>query len=306
MGHPDDTLRLAPPRHAVPWRRGLAGLLLCAALLAGGGWAWWRSAPGGALPETEPAELLRLAPRQPQLLRLAGWPQILVLVLPDTAVQAAMLNRAAALLEKAGAPKDAVLGDVALAHAIAADGDTAESYYSGHNYMLADLDRFFRLAAAAGIRLTAEEAWLRKRLALARREGGAALISFAARGEGQDAESLAAILLHEIGHGIFFSQPAFASHVLAAWRSAFTPQERAALTAFLAQRNYDTRQEGLMANEAMAYLLFTPDRRFFDPARDAGLDAAAVARLRQALWHPMLSSAPCVPAGEACLSAAPH
>jgi hypothetical protein len=39
----------------------------------------------------------------------------------------------------------------------------------------------------------------------------------------------------------------------------------------------------LMANEAYAYLLCTPDQRFFDPRRDIGMSDLAAERLRAAL-----------------------
>jgi hypothetical protein len=52
---------------------------------------------------------------------------------------------------------------------------------------------------------------------------------------------------------------------------------------FLARDGYDTRQEDLMANEAMAYLLYTPDRRFFDPLRDLGWSESQALRLRSML-----------------------
>ena len=62
----------------------------------------------------------------------------------------------------------------------------------------------------------------------------------------------------------------FAAHVRRVWRYSFTAADRAALTAYLARGGYDPTQEELMVNESMAYLLFTPDDRFF-AAAEVGL-----------------------------------
>ena len=67
------------------------------------------------------------------------------------------------------------------------------------------------------------------------------------------------------------------------WETSFTEAERTAVRRFLLAEGYDTAQEEMMANEAMAYLLYTPDRRFFDPARDLGWSDAQADRLRNLL-----------------------
>ena len=65
----------------------------------------------------------------------------------------------------------------------------------------------------------------------------------------------------------------------AVWQNGFTAAERAAYRAFLGREGYDTGNEELMANETMAYLLFTPDPRLFS-ASMVGLGEAVVERLR--------------------------
>src|SRR5215831_15291531 len=91
-------------------------------------------------------------------------PAILVLDFASLRRQGLMLNRVAALIEKAAEPRDRVLSDGELDQAIRAHGDTVETYYYGHDYRASDLARFFALADRDGVRLTAEEQTLRSLL----------------------------------------------------------------------------------------------------------------------------------------------
>ncbi len=242
-------------------------------------------APGLAAPvllaEADEAAILALYPSAPVLLRLAGEREVFVLVFPDLAAQAATMNRVAALVEKAGFARDRLVTAEELAGAIAARGDTPATWYMAHDYSAADLARFFRLADATGQKLSVEEAWLQAQLAPLHASGrDFALLTLTAEAGGNDAVMRAAVLRHEVAHGRFFTRPAFAARVLALWREALTTVEREAFTAFLAREGYDTGNERLIANEAMAYLAFTPDPRLFKP-ETIGLapDRAAALRL---------------------------
>ncbi len=302
-GAEDDTVRLPRP----PARPARAGLVRGAAILgtlgvaAAASWAWMGMAPTPPAPPapapppviaaippvpllTE-AELLALLPERPSLLRLRENPRVFVLLFPSLAQQGATLNRAAALVEKAGLPRDRLLDGVELAAAIARSGDTAETWYLGHDYRSADLARFFALAERDRVALTEAELWLREQFATASALAGSgpfAFVSAANPGGQLDAAMRNAVLRHEIGHGHYFTLPGFAEHVQAVWQSGFTEAERAAYRAFLGREGYDTGNEELMANEAMAYTLFTPDPRLFSPNL-IGLPPAAVERLRELL-----------------------
>ncbi len=190
------------------------------------------------------------------------------------------------LIEKAGAPRDRVLTDAELAVAIARSGETPATYYYGHNYRGSDIERFLALAARDGITLTAEEQWLRAQVARIRAHLPAgeefAFISVPGIETRVDASMRRAILHHELGHGYFFTNPAFAAHVARVWREVFTDAERARFRAFLQQEGYDPTLEEVMLNEAMAYMVFTPDPRFFTPAH-VGMDDARAEVLRAAL-----------------------
>ncbi|WP_198373509.1 hypothetical protein, partial [Roseomonas rosulenta] len=290
---------------------GLAAVVLAA---AGGLWWWWRGT-GPAEPPPKPelpvvarpapavvavvpptdrigppiasqAEILANRTDAPSMFRLDANPRVFVADFPNLDRQGAAFNRAAALLEKAGLPRDRVLDDAALAAAIARSGDTPATYYYGHNYRGRDLERFFALAERDGIRLTPEEAWLRGEVQRIRRLVPApaefAVISVPGIEERVDEAMRRAILQHEIGHGHFFTSERFAEHATRVWRESFTEAERASFRAFLAREGYDPSIEEVMVNEAMAYLIFTPDPRFFTPSH-AGLTDARADVLRAAL-----------------------
>ncbi|MBW8268813.1 hypothetical protein [Caldovatus aquaticus] len=246
--------------------------------------------PGRAPPQADAgppllgeAEILAHRAAVPTLLRLAVNPRVFVLDFPDLASQGAALNRVAALVEKAGLPRDRLLTDSELAAAIARSRDTPETWYYGHDYRGRDLERFFALADRDGIALNPLESWVRAQFEHARRlvpEGEeVALISIAAPGPRMTEALRAAILRHEIGHGHFFTLPAYAAHVRRVWREGFTEAERAAFRRFLGAEGYDTEDEDLMMNEAQAYLIHTPDPQIFN-AGLLGLPEAQVARMR--------------------------
>lgn len=231
-------------------------------------------------------EILAHRATAPTLFRLAENPRVFVVDFPDLDSQGATFNRAAALIEKAGQPRDRVLDDAELAAAIARSGDTAATYYYGHNYRGSDLERLFALADRDGVALNEQERWLRGELARIRAALPSgedyAVVSVPGIEPRVDAAMRRAILHHEIGHGHFFTNPAFARHVAEVWHDVFTERERARFRAFLEREGYDPSNEEVMMNEAMAYLLFTPDPRFFTPAH-AGLDDARAGELRAAL-----------------------
>ncbi|NMJ39933.1 hypothetical protein GWK16_01675 [Roseomonas sp. JC162] len=284
-----------------------AGAVVAAGVAGAGAWYWLRSgAPetpakpeGPAVVQPPPPTPAETTPRlaaadaifghratAPTLFRLAENPRVFVFDFPDLDAQAATFNRVAALVEKVGQPRDRLLDDAALAAAIARSGDTAATYYYGHNYRGRDLERFFMLADRDSIALNPSEQRLRQEVqrlrGLVPAPGDFAIISVPGLESRVDPTMRRAILNHEIGHGHFFTNTEFAEHVAKVWREVFTEQERAAFRAFLEREGYDPALEEVMMNEAMAYLLFTPDARFFTPMH-AGLTEARAEQLRTAL-----------------------
>jgi hypothetical protein len=257
-------------------------------------------APRHAARLATPGEILAHRGEGLGIFRVAGNPAIVVLDFPTLTEQGRMLNRIAALVEKSGLPRDRVLDDAALAAAIATRGETVETFYFGHNYRATDLVRFFSLAAAQGVALNAEERRLAEILAdlgiappgpdgLPRLAEAAAVVTVPALqpengaiglGFPIDAGVREAILRHELSHGEFFTNKAYHDHVAAWWHQRLTARERTRFRRFLADGGYDPELEEVMMNEAMAYVIHTPDPRFFTPEA-VGLDPASVERLRE-------------------------
>jgi hypothetical protein len=282
----DDTVRVLPRRHRrVLWPLAIAATIVVA--LAGSA-AFWLLRPHHIVPPpvaTAPPPQIASGPvfrletateqaiqeniaRDLSIFRFADNPRILVLDFASLHEQGKMLNRVAAFVEKAGLPHDRVLTDEELEAAIRAQGDTVETFYFGHDYAAGSLARFFALAEREQIELDPQEEKLR---ALLRQEGwlapgvAAGLISVPAAGSDPriTATARAAILRHELSHGEFFSNPAYAGYVHDFWLKELTGEERGAIRGFLAKEGYDVREEELMFNEMQAYLMFTRDPAFF-------------------------------------------
>jgi hypothetical protein len=288
-----------------PWYywAGLTG-----ALLAGGIAAWLLLSPAEPLPGTplvsvpphqpapespapnieipfQTASIPQIEARRgttPALFRLQEDPAVLVLDFPGLHVQAQMLNRVAALIEKADMPRDRVVAEAELDAHIRATGGDPDAYYYGHDYRAADLARFFRLAADQNIPLNPSEIWLRDRLARfgwLQQAAVGALISIPGVGAGIDATSRTTIFRHELSHAVYFTDPAYVALTQHLWTGMLTEQERDAIRAFLGKDGYDTKDEDLMANEGQAYLIHTRDPRYFMPAM-VGIDAVRETILR--------------------------
>jgi hypothetical protein len=241
-------------------------------------------APEFAIRTANEAEIRENVPSGLTVFRFAQDGRILVLDFASLHQQALMLNRVAALIEKAGQPHDRVLDDASLDRAIRDGGDTPDTYYYGHDYSAAALERFFQLAEKGEVALDAEEQRLRR---LMQQVGwlapgvNAGLISIPAVGADPNItpSARATILHHELSHGLFFADPDYAAFVHRFWDRALTGTERDGVRKFLQAEGYDTRIEELMYNEMQAYLMFTPDPAFFTPAR-VGMTAERLAELQ--------------------------
>jgi hypothetical protein len=230
-----------------------------------------RDATGIAVRLADEAEILAHQAGATTVFRFAANRRVLVLDFASMREQGLMLNRAAALMEKAGLPRDRVLRDDELDAAIAASGDTVETFYYGHDYAAEDLLRFFTLVDRDGVRLREQEEWLRRLLT---QEGllapGArgALISVPAVGAAPDIDARlrAGILRHELAHAEFFTNRPYADYVRQFWREGLGEEGRAVFRRYLVALSYDPKLDDLMANEMQAYLMHTPDPRLFNAA----------------------------------------
>jgi hypothetical protein len=304
----DDTIRLAPPSRRKPepllssrraWLAG-AGILGAACLVRGVSFLLESPTPGPPVrsipalpprtaavtpaPQLVPAtgtvairtaneqQILQNVPAGVTVFRFADDRRILVLDFASLYQQGMTLNRVAALIEKAGAPRNRVLPNDELLAAIRADGSTVANYYYGHDYSALALRRFFELADAEKIPLGPDEDWLRHLLdQVGWSAPGAAggLISIPAVGADPNVTLPAryAILHHELSHGLFFTDPDYAGFVHDFWNTALQDNERDGVRKFLGSEGYDTAYEELMYNEMQAYLMFTRDAAFFTPTR---------------------------------------
>jgi hypothetical protein len=314
---------------AAGWRWGLAAIA-AGLVLAGGAafWLWPRAtaelpkapAPGlpppvaakaAPLPVLSMAELLASQTTGWRLVRLREYPAVLAIEFPDLAEQGAAMNRIAALLEKAGAPRDRVLGDVELAALITRSGDNSQTFYQGHDYDGPGLARFFTRAEAQRLKLNAGEERLRRELlSVGLLQSGAggmkagsgdlqALITFTSTqaddpatpvDETVDAVRRESVLRHEASHGRYYTQPSYREHSRRFWTEAYTDAQRERFRAFLAGAGYNRADEDLMINEAQAFLLHTPDARAFTAA-SIGLSAAELEALRSRFWRTLPAEA---------------
>lgn len=297
MPRSDDTVIFRPERNR---GRSVALVIACAVVLAafGAGGYWLAGRDGvaervtaaNAPPASEPislaseAEIRAEHPAVRTVIRFASNPAVLVIDFPTLAEQGRMLNRLAAWAEKAGVAHDRVPSEEVMAAAIAASGTTADTYYYGHDYSAAAVARFFALAAEEHMALRPEEEDLRRITVRAAAEPagfGAVITIVRADAANQvTAQARATILRHELSHGEYFTDPAYAAAVTHFWEAVLTGPERAAFRRYLAQEGYDPALEDLMRNEAQAYLMHTADPAFFDPAR-LGIPPGRLSQLRQ-------------------------
>ena len=270
----DDTVIIRRARRKWPMIPVLVALG-CVVAAGMGGLIWMRLATSPPslppIPAATEAELRAESPTTRTVLRFALNPAILVLDFPTLAEQGEMLNRIAAWEERAGVPRDHLLADAELDVAIRAGGSTPETYYYGHDYSAAEIARFFAHADLEHIALNPREQELRALVsrAAAEPQGFGALITLprADAANQVDASSRAAILHHELSHGEYFTNPVFARSIKTIWDSVLTASERSSFRTYLATEGYDSGIEDLMMNETQAYLMHTPDPRFFDPSR---------------------------------------
>jgi hypothetical protein len=278
------------------------------------------AAAAAGAPTLTLAELLAGHSKDWRVARLQENPAVLVIEFPSLTAQGAAMNRLAALLEKADAPRDRVLSDAELAALIARAGDNAQTFFQGHDYDAAGLARFDALVVKQGQPLNAAEQRLRRVLLDSgllretpegvRPQGAQAVITFTATqpddptttlDESVDERRRESVLRHEVSHGRFFTRPAYREHCRHFWRDVLTESQRESMRRYLASLGYDRRDEELMLNEAQALLLHTPDTRAFN-AEAAGIPEPMLSALRTRFWRTLPAEVDAATAGADGLS----
>ncbi len=278
-------------------QNNIAGcLLLLTGLLTACNTPIEKANPSGSLVAQDARfeQILAANNRRTELFRYA--PNLYVLDFIDLDTQADMLNRIAALVELADAPRDKILSKAEISELLAKAGRSWRTLYHGHDYRAADLARFFSLAQTQPSPLNEAESQLlslllelkffkaevrdsvKQYVAL---EPAKALISIPedANTPAKPSELRAELFSHEVRHGLYFTDQAFRERCRELWLALPEPQ-REPIRTFLSQLGYDLNQENLVINEFQAYL------RASDPtdlAGRLGLSEAELETIRQQL-----------------------
>jgi hypothetical protein len=232
------------------------------------------------------AELLQGVSNEWLVGRLESNPMVLTIGFPNLAEQAQAMNRIAAFVEKADAPRNRVLDNAELSGLIARAGDLPETFYLGHDYSAENLAAFFAQVRRQELPLNAQEEQLFRTLLTERLvvqseelhpgEGSVALITISQlprtdlallKLPSDDRILAAAILEHEISHGEFHTRPDYQTRCWYFWKSQLTESERKEWRLLLQSMGYDTNNENLLVNEMQALLMHTPDARYFGEAQ---------------------------------------
>lgn len=260
------------------------------------------AAPAGEAPPPPPltmpgqaraATLEEIASRPPTRLtayRAAHNPLVVILDFPSLNDQAQALNRAAALIEKKGLPRDRVMGDGELRQYIASSGKKYDTFYAGHDYSAAALARFFTLAEAGGITKPEGdvlEILLKLKVLRVADKGfkpgtpAQAVITLASIGADRpdNVEFRRDVLRHEMAHGEYFTHVFYRAQCQRFWQDVLSEAERRLFLRFFEKLDYDVTDGVLMVNEMQAFLGFTPSPRLFGAAK-LGITEDEMAGLR--------------------------
>ena len=250
------------------------------------------------LPATEAADfpgILNNRSEQAKVFTYGSRGLIRIIDFPDLQTQGRMFNRVVALIERTGAPRSRVMDNDELIQFIRSVGKSETTFAYGNDFLISELVVFFNLADMAGIRLHAEEIALRRMLLESRliveRQGffqalkpQAVILSIPQESTGGNGPSVSAlarktILMHELSHGEYYTNPLYANYCRSFWRKVMNEAQRAAFRQFLSGSSYNPDNEEMMINETQAYLMYTPDPRAFN-ARMLGLREKEIDGLR--------------------------
>jgi hypothetical protein len=189
-----------------------------------------------------------------ELFRWSRFPSILIFDTADYAVQDRLFKRLAFFVEKAGF-RGRIASDAEIAHLHA---------WNAHDYSAGSLALFFEKARRTATRLNDDERGLLEILVangIVRRSpdseilpGEGAIISISRESDGMLRNLF---MVHECYHGLFFIDEDFRSFAAEVYRNLDT-NAATFLRAYFDSMRYDVKDEFLMTNELMAYLLQQP------------------------------------------------
>lgn len=226
---------------------------------------------------------------------------IQVIDFPTLSEQGRMFNRVVALIERIGASRSRVMNNDELAQFIRSVGKTEATFAYGNDFLVSELVVFFNLADMGSIQLNAEEVALRQLLLDSRLmvektgffqalKPRAVILSIpqeaaiSTAGEAFAALARKTILMHEISHAEYYTNPLYANYCRQFWKSSMSEEQRIAFRRFLSHSSYNPDSEEMMINETQAYLMYTPDPRAFNH-RLVGLKEKEVEGLRAKFFN---------------------
>jgi hypothetical protein len=257
-----------------------------------------------ALPAGQPADyntILSNRSDRVSVFEYGGRSLILIIDIPDLVEQGRMFNRVVALIERIGASRSRVMNNDELAQFIRSVGKNESTFAYGNDFLVSELVVFYNLADMGGIQLNAEETALRRQLLVNRlmveRNGfyqavkpQAVILSIpqetSGNTSGPQVTPLArqTILMHEISHAEYYTNPLYANYCRQFWKNVMNENQRSAFRKFLSSSSYNPDNEEMMVNETQAYLLYTPDQRAFN-ARLVGLKEKDIDNLRARFFN---------------------
>ncbi|MCL2472980.1 MAG: hypothetical protein FWF26_04810 [Treponema sp.] len=192
-----------------------------------------------------------------EVFRWDAFPEILIFDTADYAVQDNLFKRLAFFVEKAG-----------YRGRLAKDSEIADLHgWNAHDYRSADLASFFELARKTNFPLLQEERELESLLLNTGiivkdpsgqiAPGNGAIISISRESDKTDKGLRPRFMTHEGFHGIFFVDEDFRNFASQRWEIFPAPAKKFLLSFFDFQA-YDTKNQYLVVNEFMAYVLQQP------------------------------------------------
>lgn len=229
--------------------------------------------------------------------RLADNPRVIILDMPDIRDQGLVFGRLVLFIERANAPKSRLMFLPEVQGWLKQNKASLESLTVGNNLRASELARFYNTARFQGEALTGDERqlydWLLAWNLLQEGPNGVTatmpehiLISFpqASSVSGCNTCSVTqaqreTIAKHELAHAKLATDLAYQHYCEWFWSQALTPSLRERFTRFLQARGYDPNSRELLANEAQAFLMYTPDPTMFS-AQLLGVTEAELQAMR--------------------------
>jgi hypothetical protein len=229
--------------------------------------------------------------------RYAENPKIYVFDFAGLAHQGRSFNRITQFTEQQSSePYPRVLTAEEMAMRLAAAKRSESDFAFGHDVMVYELVTFFNFAQRDKVPLNPDETAVRDFLVAQGMmrdwrgfwqavEPNNVILSIPQTQEKSAGEPMInaaaryAILLHEMAHGEYYTNPYYTQYCRRFWQESLSEAQREAFKAFLGKYGYATGFEEMMINETQAYLMFTPDPSSFS-ARKLGVSQQELDAMR--------------------------